>query len=1297
MSNIAKHIETLFAAAAEMSGEARQAFLDRECVGQDTLRRQLDGLLQAHDRVNHQLDQPLAGFQGLEETWHLDKHIAGTLIAGRYKLLEQIGDGGMGTVWMAEQKAPVKRLVAVKLIKAGMDSKAVLARFEAERQALALMDHPNIAKVHDAGTDDQGRPYFAMELVKGLPLTEYCDARKLSVNERLDLFVQICSAVQHAHQKAIIHRDLKPANVLVTEHDGKPVPKVIDFGLAKALNSSQMLTERTLHTAYGTVVGTPLYMAPEQVGINALDVDTRTDIYALGVILYELLTGTTPLEKAAFKEAAWEEIKRLIRDVEPPRPSTRLSSDKTLQSLAASRQVDAAKLPGLIRGELDWIVMKALDKDRTRRYETASGFAKDVQRYLQGDAVEACPPTFRYRLTKAYRQHRAAVLVGSAFAAVLLLATSVSIIFGLHASRAKIVAQAAEQDVVVQRDEALQQRKLAELERDNARAARAELRRSHYLAAMSLIPAAWKTDNLGRILELLDEQRPQPGDQEDIRGFEWHYWDRLCRGHVREMSLGEDVFHSAISGDGSRAAVVRKAKDSVPEQVEGRGSPLESYRIEIIDLATGRVVRELATLKMRYFKLRLNQDGSRLAMDMSDGDSRLIAWDIPTGRKLIDTDGKKNDASQIAMSPSGRYVAIVQFQGTKGAFFFPAPDDEAKLTILDLEHPTDTPKTCSIQLQSPYSRNVRSLVIYDLCFNTAEDQLAFLIDPIVGPRFFAIEAEQLGCSVHLVDIGTMQTHKVADLETRQLSIAFTPDGQHLTGITAGPERLLRWDITNPDQCKEVLAKQLAVSSQRVHSTAYNPRFEIQHSPDGNNVLLTASRPTTWIIDAQTGELNRTLKSPGDIRDIAFSNGGGALRAILRRDSIQHTEYVVQEWEFAAQPAANGQNDNPRIRTTLSSDGERQAVYLPDEDRVSIRKRGGEELHSFAVPELRHYQPRSTALDHVPTKTSWSLPGVQLTFSRNGRYLCVRENRSLNGFTGRILETDTGKICWSPDDQNSDSDPKTRLLNRTTTILSPDQRYLALFGAGKVEVVSLDNPQDRFEIKTQAWSDGEFSTDGKRLLVEDRETISVGGKSDVGRMQLWDMDTKRLIRSENYGPPSSAFSADSQYYAAVAFGEKTLHFGNAVNGEELWTAQLMDSNGDQLAIHPHGKLLVTFNFSSLLLSQGRRSAPTIWDTKTGEVLGFLEGITGSLDDVVFSPDGNRIATLSDTSDGQIEVRLWDAATFRELLTLTHWKIEGGNLSFSSDGNHLTYDTDMIPEDPMYGAITWDAKPLDAVKQ
>lgn len=451
MSDPSERIESLFATAINLSLDAREGFLDRECGDDESLRGLLQGLLKAHDREDHALDRPAIGNRELEATCLSDQSEVGTVIANRFKLLEQIGEGGMGTVWVAQQTEPVNRKVALKLIKAGMDSKAVIARFEAERQALAMMDHPNIAKVLDGGLTEAGRPYFVMEYVKGVPITDYCDQVRLSIPDRLNLFVQVCAAVQHAHQKGIIHRDLKPSNILVAPYDDRPVPKVIDFGLAKALN--QRLTERTLHTAHETVIGTPLYMSPEQAQLNNLDVDTRSDIYSLGVLLYELLTGTTPLEKARFKEAAWDEIRRIIRDEEPPRPSTRLSSSGTLPSLAACRQTEPVTLTRQLKGELDWIIMKALEKERTRRYETATGLAKDVQRYLAGETVDACPPTLGYRMQKLFRKHRAAVMTTGSISLILLLGIVVSTWMAVRASHAeriahteKIKAETASQD-----------------------------------------------------------------------------------------------------------------------------------------------------------------------------------------------------------------------------------------------------------------------------------------------------------------------------------------------------------------------------------------------------------------------------------------------------------------------------------------------------------------------------------------------------------------------------------------------------------------------------------------------------------------------------------------------------------------------------------------------------------------------------------------------------------------------------------------------------------------------------------
>jgi eukaryotic-like serine/threonine-protein kinase len=443
----------IFAAAIKLSGDARHAFLDAAC-GQDAQQReQIEALLKAHEESGGLL--PKQSDPRLDQTHVVLRQAEpGVVIAGRYKLLEQIGEGGMGTVWVAEQSQPVKRKVALKLIKAGMDSRSVLARFEAERQALALMDHPNIAKVLDGGLTETGRPYFVMDYVKGVPITEYCDITRLSVPDRLQLFVQVCQAVQHAHQKGIIHRDLKPSNILVAPYDDKPVPKVIDFGLAKAMNQS--LTEKTLHTAHDMVLGTPQYMSPEQATFNNLDIDTRSDVYSLGTLLYELLAGSPPFAQPELEKRGLLEILRVVREEEPQRPSLKLSTAEARARISANRSSEPAQLSTMMQGEIDWIVMKALEKDRTRRYDTATALAKDVQRYLNGDAVEACPPTLAYRLRNAYRRNKTAVVVASAFLGLLLGAVAMGAVLAMQAKRAELVALKNEQEAEEQREEAEQ-------------------------------------------------------------------------------------------------------------------------------------------------------------------------------------------------------------------------------------------------------------------------------------------------------------------------------------------------------------------------------------------------------------------------------------------------------------------------------------------------------------------------------------------------------------------------------------------------------------------------------------------------------------------------------------------------------------------------------------------------------------------------------------------------------------------------------------------------------------------------
>jgi eukaryotic-like serine/threonine-protein kinase len=421
MQDASPEMMSLFCGLLECSSaQERAAYLDAACGTDTELRARLAALLQAHEQAGNFLaEKPAIGDpSAIGEEPRLTE-MPGTVI-GPYKLLEQIGEGGFGVVFMAAQQQPVQRKVALKVLKPGMDTKQVIARFEAERQALALMDHPHIAHVFDGGETTSGRPYFVMELVKGIPITDYCDQSHLTANERLELFIHVCQAVQHAHQKGIIHRDLKPSNILVTLRDSRPMAKVIDFGIAKA--SGQELTDKTLFTGFGQLIGTPLYMSPEQAALSHADVDTRSDIYSLGVLLYELLTSTTPFEKERLKTAGYDEMRRIIREEEPPKPSTRISTlGQAATTISAQRKSNPKRLSQLMRGELDWIVMKALEKDRNRRYETASAFAADVQRYLHDEPVQACPPSAAYRLRKFVRRNRGPVLAAGLLLAALVV------------------------------------------------------------------------------------------------------------------------------------------------------------------------------------------------------------------------------------------------------------------------------------------------------------------------------------------------------------------------------------------------------------------------------------------------------------------------------------------------------------------------------------------------------------------------------------------------------------------------------------------------------------------------------------------------------------------------------------------------------------------------------------------------------------------------------------------------------------------------------------------------------------
>ena len=680
--NLAESI--FFAALEKETPEARAVYLDDACKGDANMRRYIERMLNSHPKLDGFLQQSPAPRVNEEPATiePLIEERPGSII-GPYKLLQQLGEGGFGVVFMAEQEQPVRRKVALKIIKPGMDSKQVVARFEAERQALALMDHPNIARVFDGGTTDSGRPYFVMELVKGTPITEFCDKHRLTPRERLELFIPVCQAVQHAHQKGIIHRDIKPSNVLITMYDDKPVPKVIDFGIAKAI--AEKLTEQTLFTRVGQVIGTLEYMSPEQATLNALDVDTRADVYALGVLLYELLTGSTPLNKERMEGVAFMEMLRLIREEEPPKPSTRLSqSGDALTSYALDRRTDRQKLPKMVKGELDWITMKALEKDRTRRYETANALASDVRRYLKDEQVAACPPSVTYRLQKYARKHKTAFAMTSMAAALLLFGIVATGWQAVRATHAEGEADAQRVIALESAKTARDQEAIARRERDEAAAAnlhlhdaQQDLKRTLYFARANLLQNAWEANNTGQIFQLLDQQRPRPGEP-DLRDFEWHYRDRLCHQNLLTIStLGGHLPMSSIpafSPDGKYVAAEAKPVEGMRSRGEiaifSLADGSERTRVKLdAKLSIGPLQWSTDSKRVLIVRLSERVTGIRTFPKTEETEARLefVICDAADGHVIsrapvTDEDagfkGHISNFSVLAFSPNEKYFAV---------------------------------------------------------------------------------------------------------------------------------------------------------------------------------------------------------------------------------------------------------------------------------------------------------------------------------------------------------------------------------------------------------------------------------------------------------------------------------------------------------------------------------------------------------------------------------------------------------------------------------------------------------------
>jgi serine/threonine protein kinase/WD40 repeat protein len=602
--------EAIFHAARDIPDpDRRREFVREACGGDEARLAEVTALLAAAEAPDSLLDRP-SGSEPVAAISQPSPQSPGAVI-GPYKLIEQIGEGGMGTVWMAQQTTPVRRLVAVKLIKAGMDSRQVIARFEAERQALALMDHANIARVLDAGTTSAGRPYFVMDLVKGVPITRYCDEHHLTPRQRLELFIPVCQAIQHAHQKAIIHRDLKPSNVLIALYDGKPVPKVIDFGVAKA--TGQSLTDKTLVTGFGNIVGTLEYMSPEQAELNQLDIDTRSDIYSLGVLLYELLAGSPPFSRKDLDTAGMLEMLRVIREQEPTKPSTKLSSADALLTLAANRGTEPARLTKLLRGELDWIVMKCLEKDRNRRYETANGLATDLRRYLDDEPVQACPPSAAYRFRKFARRNKLALATGVVVASAVLLAVTLAFTYVRvrRETRAKEIAARRATDSLW----------LSLYEQ--ARACRLSRQMGQRLNSLEAITQAAQL----RIDERLRDEAIAAMALPDVRlGPTWNTWPP-----------GYDAWHV----DGDYRLIARSNDKGL---------------ISIVSLADDRAIQNIVSTPTRRGYVMLSPDGRYVAN--LEAEDALKVWRVADKAPVLRAEPQQTQG--YAFSSDSRHLAIGQ-------------------------------------------------------------------------------------------------------------------------------------------------------------------------------------------------------------------------------------------------------------------------------------------------------------------------------------------------------------------------------------------------------------------------------------------------------------------------------------------------------------------------------------------------------------------------------------------------------------------------------------------------------------
>jgi serine/threonine protein kinase/WD40 repeat protein len=1190
----ARREKALFEQALDLaSAGERLAFLKGACGEDSSLQARVQVLLQAHDTAEGFLpDEPTGPtpFVSLSEK-------PGDRI-GRYKLREKIGEGGCGVVYVAEQEEPVRRKVALKVIKLGMDTRSVIARFEAERQALAMMDHPNIAKVLDAGATESGRPYFVMELVRGVKITEYCDEQQLSMRERLELFIKVCQAVQHAHQKGIIHRDLKPSNILVTVNDGMAVPKVIDFGIAKATGGK--LTDLTIYTDFHQFIGTPAYMSPEQATMTSLDIDTRSDIYTLGVLLYELLTGHTPFETKELLAQGVDAMRKTIRETEPVRPSTKLSQtlvaadvrlkspspatpDTEAEIRASSRRLLRVKETiTLVRGDLDWIVMKCLEKDRARRYETANGLAFDLKRHLENEPVLARPPSVVYQFQKSFRRHK---LVYSAAAAVL-----VALVVGLGSATIMFLRERAalggEQQ---QRMQAQSAQKTAETERQYSR-------QLLYAADMNLAQQALNQNNLGEARRLLDRHRPQPGE-EDLRGWEWRYLWQLTRSSALVTLTNRPVPGNSVdfSPDGTWLAVAWR-----------------NGRVDLWDVQSRQCVRTLTDREdLPRGHVAFSPVYNLLAATAELNTVRL--YDLDSGRDAVlwraPSPGEWG-VRDLAFSQDGSKVVIYAGSSTRDA----GDTVRAKSDVNALFGETNSQGTGdSVWVVNVFSSKIENRLPagHSGTFEYGGARLS-----PNNQRLYLARSEPLNSRYCLqcIDLATSQeiwqTAQLRDYGFTTLAVS--PDGRILASASAYEDSTIRlWDTATGVPLRAPLAGHTGWVSQLVFTK------------DGHRLISAAADQTIRFWDTGTWtESGKLCGHTAIVDSVAISETA----QLIASTSMDGDLMLWNQEEPAARVAYRQLPEEVGFRALLPLDGSRVLVihsnqppelfdFLQGAARTSLPVSGlGSNTYigtKIRNPWLRRWDGTNQILIDEWSGSQFIRRG-NITVASGKRPTWVALNPARHLVAWHELATDKSVFIADLATPARRIELKSEIAGPWPDMFDGDGKYLVTIAQDR-KFLRVWNAETGASVLTfNGFIRDEAFAGGGRVLV-----VSLVGSGQHSEIRFYDLDhpdeePRRLL--ERYEVSELSVSPDGRLVAATSTGGSVL-LCDPVTGESIGNLN-SHMNGDTgLAFSKDGR--------RLLSSSGGREAVKLWDVATRQELLDLSGTGSVLQGVWWSDDGDTI--------------------------------------------------------------------------